>query len=89
MAQFYKLKIQDLYKETNDCLVIDFAVPQELQENFKFRQGQHLTLKADIRSAKMCVVRIRYVLIHYDNHMASCRKANSKEGNFQLILTSR
>ncbi|WP_109683278.1 2Fe-2S iron-sulfur cluster-binding protein [Xanthomarina spongicola] len=49
MAKFYKLKIQDIYKETNDCSVIDFSVPQEFQKDFKFRQGQHLTLKADIK----------------------------------------
>ncbi|QRM89386.1 2Fe-2S iron-sulfur cluster binding domain-containing protein [Lacinutrix sp. WUR7] len=60
MAQFYKLKIQDIYKETEDCSVISFAVPDELKNEFKFRQGQHLTLKADIngedvrRSYSLC-----------------------------------
>lgn len=60
MAQFHKLKIKDIYKETTDCSVIDFQIPQELQPKFKFRQGQHLTLKADIdgedvrRSYSLC-----------------------------------
>ncbi|MFC0602973.1 2Fe-2S iron-sulfur cluster-binding protein [Winogradskyella pulchriflava] len=60
MVQFYKLKIQDIYKETDDCSVISFAVPEELQDEFKFSQGQHLTLKADIngedvrRSYSLC-----------------------------------
>ena len=60
MAQFYKLKIQDIYKETDDCSVISFEVPEELQNQFKFSQGQHLTLKADIngedvrRSYSLC-----------------------------------
>ncbi|WP_179339719.1 2Fe-2S iron-sulfur cluster-binding protein [Winogradskyella ludwigii] len=60
MAQFYKLKIQDIYKETEDTSVITFYVPIELHNTFKFRQGQHLTLKADIngedvrRSYSLC-----------------------------------
>jgi ring-1,2-phenylacetyl-CoA epoxidase subunit PaaE len=60
MAQFYKLKIKDIYKETSDCSVINFHVPAALETEFKFRQGQHLTLKADIdgedvrRSYSLC-----------------------------------
>ena len=60
MAQFYTLKIQDIYKETDDTSVVSFTVPNELKQEFKFRQGQHLTLKADIngedvrRSYSLC-----------------------------------
>ncbi|APX99417.1 2Fe-2S iron-sulfur cluster-binding protein [Lacinutrix venerupis] len=60
MAQFYTLKIQDIYKETDDTSVVSFAVPDDLKSEFKFRQGQHLTLKADIngedvrRSYSLC-----------------------------------
>ncbi|MBU2929216.1 FAD-binding oxidoreductase [Winogradskyella psychrotolerans] len=60
MVEFYKLKVADLYKETEDTSVITFAVPSALQSTFKFRQGQHLTLKADIngedvrRSYSLC-----------------------------------
>lgn len=60
MAQFYKLKIKDIYKETEDTSVISFHIPTELENEFKFRQGQHLTLKADIngedvrRSYSLC-----------------------------------
>ncbi|WP_179020925.1 FAD-binding oxidoreductase [Winogradskyella forsetii] len=60
MAEFHKLKVADIYKETEDTSVITFKVPSELQNEFKFRQGQHLTLKADIngedvrRSYSLC-----------------------------------
>ncbi|MBU2939739.1 2Fe-2S iron-sulfur cluster binding domain-containing protein [Lacinutrix sp. C3R15] len=60
MAQFYTLKIKDIYKETEDTSVITFHIPEELHDAFKFRQGQHLTLKADIngedvrRSYSLC-----------------------------------
>ena len=60
MATFHKLKIKDIYKETDDTSVITFVVPSEILNEFKFRQGQHLTLKAEIdgkdtrRSYSLC-----------------------------------
>ena len=60
MATFHKIKVKDIYKETDDCSVITFDVPSEISREFKFRQGQHLTLKADIdgkdtrRSYSLC-----------------------------------
>tara|TARA_R110002124_G_scaffold287364_1_gene473982 strand:- start:10761 stop:11834 length:1074 start_codon:yes stop_codon:yes gene_type:complete len=50
VAKFHKLKVKDIYKETDDCSVITFNVPSELKNDFAFRQGQHLTLKADINN---------------------------------------
>jgi len=60
MAQFHKLTIEDIYKETDDCSVVTFAVPEDLYSDFKFHQGQHLTLRANIdgedvrRSYSLC-----------------------------------
>tara|TARA_R110002072_G_scaffold14272_2_gene59323 strand:+ start:15734 stop:16807 length:1074 start_codon:yes stop_codon:yes gene_type:complete len=60
VATFHTLSVKDIYKETDDCSVITFNVPSELETEFKFRQGQHLTLKADIngedvrRSYSLC-----------------------------------
>jgi len=60
VAKFHKIKVKDVYKETDDCSVISFDVPDNLAEEFHFRQGQHLTLKADIdgedtrRSYSLC-----------------------------------
>lgn len=60
MALFHSLKIEEIYKETTDCAVVTFNVPKELQEEFNFSQGQHLTLKATIndedvrRSYSLC-----------------------------------
>ncbi|MEY8848031.1 1,2-phenylacetyl-CoA epoxidase subunit PaaE [Psychroserpens sp. XS_ASV72] len=60
MADFHKLKVADVYRETNDTSVVTFEVPTELQGTFKFKQGQHLTLKATIndedvrRSYSLC-----------------------------------
>ena len=60
MAEFHNLKVADIYKETEDTSVVTFEIPSELQQAFKFRQGQHLTLRADIngedvrRSYSLC-----------------------------------
>ena len=60
MAEFHSVKVADIYKETDDTSVVTFEIPSELQDVFKFRQGQHLTLKADIngedvrRSYSLC-----------------------------------
>ncbi|SDR66118.1 ring-1,2-phenylacetyl-CoA epoxidase subunit PaaE [Formosa sp. Hel1_31_208] len=60
MAEFHNLKVADIYKETEDTSVVTFEVPSELKEVYEFRQGQHLTLKADIngedvrRSYSLC-----------------------------------
>ncbi|WP_138433010.1 2Fe-2S iron-sulfur cluster-binding protein [Winogradskyella algicola] len=60
MADFHKLRIKDIYKETKDTSVVTFDVPDALQDEFKFSQGQHLTLKTLIndedvrRSYSLC-----------------------------------
>lgn len=60
MAEFHKIKVSDIYKETKDCSVVSFEIPEELQQNFSFKQGQHLTLKQVIndedvrRSYSLC-----------------------------------
>jgi ring-1,2-phenylacetyl-CoA epoxidase subunit PaaE len=60
VSKFHRLKVKELYKEIDDCSVVSFEVPAALSEEFKYRQGQHLTLKADIngedtrRSYSLC-----------------------------------
>tara|TARA_R110002073_G_scaffold102317_4_gene232325 strand:- start:6315 stop:7388 length:1074 start_codon:yes stop_codon:yes gene_type:complete len=48
MADFYNIKVADIYKETKDTVVITFDIPEDLQSTFKFKQGQHLTLRKEI-----------------------------------------
>ncbi len=45
MAKFHKLKVSDVRKETADCVSVAFDVPSELKAEYKFIQGQYLTLK--------------------------------------------
>ncbi len=60
MSKFHSVKIADIYKETKDCSVLSFEIPQELKQEFQYKQGQHLTLKSIIngqdtrRSYSLC-----------------------------------
>ena len=53
MAKFHSIKILDIYKETKDCSVISFDIPEELKQEFVYKQGQHLTLKAIINGEEI------------------------------------
>ncbi len=53
MAKFHPIKVSDIYKETKDCSVISFDVPEQLRDDFKFTHGQHLTIKASIDGAEV------------------------------------
>ena len=45
MADFHKIKVKEVYKETKDTVVVEFNIPEQLQDIFSFKQGQHLTLR--------------------------------------------
>lgn len=46
--KFHSLPIADVRKETSDCISVAFAVPTELQDVYRFKQGQYLTLRTTI-----------------------------------------
>lgn len=48
MTTFHSLTVAKVEPETRDAVTITFAVPQPLQEAYRFRPGQHLTLKASL-----------------------------------------
>ena len=48
---FHKLTIAEVRRETPDAVSIRFDVPYALRETFRFKAGQHLTLRADIDGA--------------------------------------
>src|SRR3954470_3338887 len=60
MAKFHSIKVADIYKATKDCSVITFDIPADLQEEFQFKQGQHLTVRTHVdgkeerRSYSLC-----------------------------------
>ncbi len=60
MAEFHKVKLAKVYKETEDTSVLTFDIPDDLKNDFEFHQGQHLTLRQIIdgedvrRSYSLC-----------------------------------
>ncbi|MCP4483352.1 MAG: phenylacetic acid degradation protein, partial [Flavobacteriaceae bacterium] len=60
MPKFYPLKVKDLYKDTEQCSVIEFDIPEDLKDKFKYKAGQYLTLRETIngedirRSYSLC-----------------------------------
>jgi ring-1,2-phenylacetyl-CoA epoxidase subunit PaaE len=45
---FHSLAIADVRRETDDAITVRFAIPEPLVERFRFRPGQHLTLRAEV-----------------------------------------
>jgi ring-1,2-phenylacetyl-CoA epoxidase subunit PaaE len=45
---FHPLKVAEVVPETDEAMSIRFDVPYDLAEAFRFKAGQHLTLRADI-----------------------------------------
>ncbi len=60
MPKFYPLKVKDLYKDTEQCSIIEFDIPEDLKDKFKYKAGQYLTLRETIngedirRSYSLC-----------------------------------
>ena len=48
MSKFHPLKVASVERETRDAIALSFDVPPALRDAFRFVQGQHLTLRADI-----------------------------------------
>ena len=48
MSKFHPLPISRVDRETRDAVAVTFAVPQALRDQFRYAQGQHLTLRCAI-----------------------------------------
>lgn len=52
-ARFHSLEVAEVRRETPDAVSIRFVVPPELADAYRFRQGQYVTLRAEIDGAEM------------------------------------
>jgi len=48
MSKFHPLRVAKVERETRDAIAVTFAVPAALREQFRYLQGQHLTLRVDL-----------------------------------------
>jgi len=50
---FHPLKIKEIRRETPDCVSVVFDIPEELQKDFLFTQGQSLTMRTFINKEEV------------------------------------
>jgi len=59
-SRFHEITVKDIHKTTPECSIVSFQIPDNLKDEFKFTQGQYLTLRAQIdgenvqRSYSLC-----------------------------------
>ena len=53
MSHFIALTIEDVRRETADCVSIAFAIPAELKQLFAYRQGQNITVRTVLGGAEV------------------------------------
>jgi ring-1,2-phenylacetyl-CoA epoxidase subunit PaaE len=53
MIHFHPLTVQHVEPETDDCVVITFAVPPGLEQVFQFRAGQNLTFRKPLNGEEL------------------------------------
>lgn len=53
MSKFFPLKVHNVKKETSDAVSVEFEVPENLKENFKFKHGQYLTIRKTLNGEEL------------------------------------
>jgi ring-1,2-phenylacetyl-CoA epoxidase subunit PaaE len=52
-SHFRALTIEDVRRETADCISVAFAIPAGFREEFRWRQGQNITLRTRINGEEV------------------------------------
>jgi len=50
---FHPLKVKEVKKETDDCVSVTFEIPEDLQTDFTFKQGQSLSMRKTINEEEV------------------------------------
>lgn len=50
---FHPLQIEEIIRETPDCISVRFQIPDELTETFRFLPGQNITLRTQIQGEEV------------------------------------
>src|SRR6476469_6111512 len=53
MIHFHSLQVAEVHKETDDCVSISFYITPELNDTFRFVQGQSLTIRKQINGEEI------------------------------------
>ncbi len=84
MAEFHDISVKEVRKETNDCASVKLTIPEHLQDEFAYRQGQHIIFRKYIDGEE---IRRTYSLCSnpYDNEWRVCVK-QIPEGKFSTYV---
>ena len=52
-VHFHPLKIKNIQKETADCVSVCFEIPPELKDQFLYKEGQNITIRATIDGTEL------------------------------------
>lgn len=52
-THFHPLQIKDIRKETSECVSISFEIPEELKDEYRFHQGQNITLRLKLEDEEI------------------------------------
>lgn len=87
MAQFHKLTIKEVKKETANAVSITFDVPEKLQSEFKFKAGQYINIKKEIDGKE---VRRAYSICSDPNtNILKVAVKSVEGGTFSVFATNR
>jgi len=50
---FHPLRIKEIRQETNDCISLVFDIPDQLSNQFQFKQGQSLTMRTTLNNEEV------------------------------------
>ncbi len=50
---FHPLTVKEVRRETSDCVSVSFDIPESLQQDFIFRQGQSLTMRTNLNGEEV------------------------------------
>ena len=48
MSKFFPLTVSDVKRDTRDAVVLTLQAPETCAEQFRFRQGQYVTLRTKL-----------------------------------------
>ena len=95
-VHFHPLTIRNIKKETPECVSVSFDIPQNLAEEFLFKEGQNITIKANIdgaelrRSYSLCTAphekEIKVAIKSVDGGSFSAFAQNLKKGDVLEVM---
>ncbi len=86
MAQFHKLTIKNIKKETESAVSITFDVPENLKSDFKFIAGQYITIKKALNGKE--VRRAYSICSEPNNNEFKVAVKAVKNGAFSIYATT-